>query len=631
MILIKMNKLNNKIAILITSVALITSGGCKKSFLDSDQLSQYSPETSLNSVAALRGALNGLGANVRQEYFGDSAPMLTESIFSDVAVEGTTDKSTPAQDLVSRITPDANLNSNDFNKIGWYWEQEFRGVRLANTIITNIDRPVYANDAEKNAILGAAYFYRAYHYYRLVHQFGDVPLNLKDIDAPKDNYYSTKREVILAKMKSDLEFAKASVADNVNKGDVTKGAVGHLLTKVNLALGKFDDAIAAATSVISGGPYALMTSRFGSTASDAAKNVVWDLHRMDNKALPANKEALFLVIDRETLQGFTESGSQLMRNTVPAWHFANVKTPSGATAITDAANAEIPLTRMYGRGIGRYRGTPYSTKYIWTDNTDYRHAKGMWMDMTDLVYNNPALKNSSNAADKALYGKPLLQYDQTNVAARFQNGALDTIRHWFGWPHYKVFINSTNALANDPYWTPPRGTNTDWYVFRLAETYLLRAEAYYWKGDLGLAMQDINVVRGRANATLLTDPSKVTIGTILDERARELYWEEPRKTELTRIAYIFAATGKPAYNGKTYALTAFSDNNFFYDRIMEKNDFYRNEVPTLQGVKFRIAPYHVLWPVPASAQRFNVNGRINQNKGYSGYENNVPALDTLPD
>jgi starch-binding outer membrane protein, SusD/RagB family len=44
MILMKMNKLNHKIAILMASAALITSGGCKKSFLDSDQLSQYSPE-----------------------------------------------------------------------------------------------------------------------------------------------------------------------------------------------------------------------------------------------------------------------------------------------------------------------------------------------------------------------------------------------------------------------------------------------------------------------------------------------------------------------------------------------------------------------------------------------------------
>lgn len=625
-----MKNINKKIAISCLSVLFLADMGCKKSFLDTDMLSTYQP-ISLNTPGAMRSALAGVSLVVRGEYFGDSAPMLTESIFSDVAVEGTTDKSTPAQDLVTRITPDANLNSDDYNKIGWYWTNLYRGIRQANTVITNIDVPKYASEAEKNAILGTAYFYRAYFYYRLVHQFGDIPVLLKDLDAPRTDFYSTKREVILARMKTDLEFAQTWVNDNVAKGEVTKGAVSHLLTKVNLALGKFDDALTSANNVINGGKYALMMNRFGSTAGDASKNVVWDLHRMDNKAIAANKEALFLVLDREAFRdlGATANGSQLMRNTVPAWHFANVKTPSGATAMVDAATAEIPLTRMYGRGIGRYRGTPYSTQYIWTDNTDYRHAKGMWMDMTDLVYNNPALKTSSNLADRALYGQPLQPYNSSNVAQRFQNGALDTIRHWFGWPHYKVFINSTNALAVDPYWNPPRGTNTDWYVFRLAETYLLRAEVYYWKGELALAMQDINEVRRRANATLLTDASKVTIGTILDERARELFWEESRKTELTRIAFIFALTGKAAYNGKTYNLATFSDNNFFYDRIMEKNDFYKNNVPTLQGVKYTIAPYHVLWPIPASAQRFNTTGHINQNKGYIGYESNVPAKDKI--
>ena len=624
-----MKKLNQNILVLLAFLSLITAAGCKKTYLDSEQLSSYAPEN-LNNVAAMRAALNGLGLATRREFFGDSAPMLTESIFSDVAVDGTTDKNTPAQDLISRITPDANLNSDDFTKIGWYWDNEFVAVRQANTIISNINLPTYASEAEKNQILGAAYFYRAYNYYRLVHQFGDVPLLLQDLENPKADFYSTKREVILAKMKSDLEFAQTWVLDGGNKGEATKGGVSHLLTKVNLALGKFDDAIASATNVIGGGKYGMMTGRFGSTASDLTKNVVWDLHRMDNKAISANREALFLVIDREAFAGFTPLGSQLMRNTVPAWHFANVKTPSGATAIVDLVTAEIPLTRMYGRGIGRYRGTPYSTKYIWTDNTDYRHAKGMWMEMTDLVYNNPALKTSTNAADRALYGQPLQMYSAADIKQRFTNGALDTIRHWFGWPHYKVFINSTNALALDPYWTPPRGTNTDWYVFRLAETYLLRAEAYYWKGDLALAMADINVVRSRANAALLTNASQITIGTILDERARELYWEEPRKTELTRIAYIFAQTGKAAYNGKTYTLANFSDNNFMYDRIMEKNDFYKNQVPTLQGVNYKIAPYHVLWPIPASAQRFNTEGRINQNKGYAGYELNKPPLDKLP-
>jgi hypothetical protein len=69
------------------------------------------------------------------------------------------------------------------------------------------------------------------------------------------------------------------------------------------------------------------------------------------------------------------------------------------------------------------RGTPYATKYIWTDNTDLRHAKGMWMDMTDLVYNQPTLKTT----DAAWYGKNLEQYTAANVNQRFLNGAKDTI------------------------------------------------------------------------------------------------------------------------------------------------------------------------------------------------------------
>jgi len=625
-----MNTTYKKIIPFVALAILLSANGCKKSKLDSELLSQLEPQTALTSVAAMKAAIAGIGANVRREFTGDMAPIVTESIFSEVAVDGTTDKTTQAQDMDTRVTPDANLDNPDFNRIGFYWTEGFRGVRMANTIITYIDNVTYKDEAERNAILSAAYFYRAYYYYRLVHQFGDVPLNLKDITAPKLDYYSTKREVILKKMQEDLLFAEKWLKDNVDRGDVTRGACSHLLTKVNLALGDFDAAITSANNVINSGTYSLMRNRFGSTASDATKNVVWDLHRMDNKAIPANREALFLTIDRETLAGATDLGSQVMRNCVPAWHFANLKTPSGITqAIVDGVNVEIPLTLMYGRGIGRYRGTAYSTKNIWTDNTDYRHAPGMWMNMTDLVYNNPALKSSTNPSEKALYGKPLVDVTPANVNNMFLNKGLDTIRHFFGWPHYKTFINSTNALAVDKYWTPPRGTNTDWYIFRLAETYLLRAEAYYWKGNLALAMADLNQVRSRANAALLTDASAINIGTILDERARELYYEEPRKTELTRIAYIFAQTGKSAYNGKTYTLAAFSDNNFFYDRIIEKNDFYRNKVPTVLGVNFKISPYHVLWPVPAAAQRFNTGGRINQNKGYTGYENNVPALDKI--
>ena len=45
---------------------------------------------------------------------------------------------------------------------------------------------------------------------------------------------------------------------------------------------------------------------------------------------------------------------------------------------------KISLVKKYGRGIGRCRGTAYSTQYIWDDPNDLRHAKGNWMNMEDF-------------------------------------------------------------------------------------------------------------------------------------------------------------------------------------------------------------------------------------------------------
>src|SRR3546814_5996115 len=112
-------------------------------------------------------------------------------------------------------------------------------------------------------------------------------------------------------------------------------------------------------------------------------------------------------------------------------------------------------------------------------------------------------------------------------------------------------------------------------------------------------------------------------GTILDERARELYWEEPRKTELNRISYIFAMTGKTAYNGKSYSMESFSENNFWYDRLMEKTEFYNQGVKTRHGDEYTMSPYHVLWPIPADAINTNKTVQINQNQDYTGYKKNV--------
>jgi len=320
-----------------------------------------------------------------------------------------------------------------------------------------------------------------------------------------------------------------------------------------------------------------------------------------------------MIIDRFGDGGFG-TGMTIMRQAVPFWG-TNINTPSGKKGTSDQLNVDFIQSNLYGRGIGRCRPSNYSQYEIWNDTADLRHHQGNWMTMEEILYNDGTLKTS---------GDP---YYLQPVRLRNSSGGLlctDTIRSYYGWPQYKIFIPDFEN-------SPMQGGHSDWYVFRIAETYLLRAEAYFWKGDLANAAADINSVKSRAGCkTSLITAADVNMGTILDERARELFFEEPRKTELTRIAYLFAGTGKPAENGKTYTVDRFSEDNYFYDRVMAKNNFYKNGIVTNHGDKYTMSPYHVLWPVPSSSIQANVGGHINQNKGYTGFETNVPPLTSIP-
>ncbi len=166
----------------------------------------------------------------------------------------------------------------------------------------------------------------------------------------------------------------------------------------------------------------------------------------------------------------------------------------------------------------------------------------------------------------------------------------DSIRLWFSWQHDKV------VFVPDPLQSTWDGGETPWYIYRSAEVYLLLAESYYWKNDLGLATLAIKEVRQCAGAAPLTD-GDVNIGEIFDERARKLYYEENRHIELLRGAYIYAKTRKPCeiFGGGVYDLN-------------------------------RISVHHILWPVPANAINTNIKGVINQNVGYPGTEKNKTPL-----
>lgn len=91
---------------------------------------------------------------------------------------------------------------------------------------------------------------------------------------------------------------------------------------------------------------------------------------------------------------------------------------------------------------------------------------------------------------------------------------------------------------------------------------------------------------------------------------------------------MFAET-ENTYKGKTYSLLNFSDDNFWYDWIMDHTEFFNKGVKTIAGDEFTMSSYHVLWPIPQYVIDSNSQGIINQNKGYVGYGNNIPSLEEI--
>jgi|GEM_PF-54104 len=645
-----MKNMKHKIFLSIALGGLMLTG-CSDNFLSPDPLSFFTTDNVLVSEEGFKASLTSCASLVRDEYYDHMAPILAEMVFSDIAVMGSEGANIPV-DLEKDVQPTGNLDKDI--KIRTNWDNWWKIISRVNYIIDGA-KEVNMNEDTRRTILGQCYFYRSYAYYRLALQFGDVPLVLEAIKSPRLDFYSFTSESILKCMKEELAQYVEYIPETTDYGTPNRAAGYHLLTKLCLATSDFDGAISNAGKIINDGKHKLMTERFGTLAgagtvgddafksavdrgyralaigTDTPLDVIFDLHYHANKSIPANTETIYTVVDRGPSDG---SDAQLdgakgqiatMRNYLPKWgDGGKIRTPDGASGMADNVNANRQVIvdgvyyytidgqgngsqyRQVGRGIGSLRASNLYNYDLWTEaagnkgDTDLRHKQPNWWVMTDMVYNN------TGAGD--WYGR--------NVQPGSLANPKDSIRIYYPFPNKFIVPETRNGQQN--------GKHSDWYVFRLAETYLLRAEAYWWKGEIGPATADVNAVRTRAHAAPLVT---VGIDEILDERARELHGEEPRKTELARMSQIFVATGK-AYDGKTYSKANFTTDNFFYDRVIKCNNFYKYNIPNKgpdgnDGDKYTIRPYHIYWPIPFEAVESNRLGHINQTPGYHGSDTNV--------
>lgn len=106
-------------------------------------------------------------------------------------------------------------------------------------------------------------------------------------------------------------------------------------------------------------------------------------------------------------------------------------------------------------------------------------------------------------------------------------------------------VTSTGAPGSDQTFA-----DTDYPMFRLADAYLMYAEAFLrgGGGDQATALGYVNALRARAGAPAIT-AGQLTLDFVLDERARELYWEGHRRTDLVRYGVFTGGTRLWTYKG----------------------------------------------------------------------------------
>jgi len=123
---------------------------------------------------------------------------------------------------------------------------------------------------------------------------------------------------------------------------------------------------------------------------------------------------------------------------------------------------------------------------------------------------------------------------QTDIPAASSSGD-------YGIGVYKFTARNVNGSLPTNY--NPAFACTDFPVFRLADAYMMRAEANFRLGSTTAALADINYIRDRAfkggdfgstptNTYRLTS---ITLDDILKERGREFYYEAQRRTDLIRF------------------------------------------------------------------------------------------------
>ena len=452
------------------------------------------------------------------------------------------------------------------------WDEMYRGINTCNAVIDRSAAVTGVSDATKKLRVAEVKFLRAHYYYILLQQYGPLDLKLSETLAPTKESKRNSEAEVYAQIIKDCNEAIVDLenkAHSTDYGRATKASAEALLAKVylakaygpNKAADDFQKAADLCTNLITKYSFRLL--------DDFAA-----VHDENNQQ---NAEVVFAVqyttdqITNATNVGGEGGGGNNLHL------FFGMQYDTQAGMIRDV---------FYGRPFKRLRPTSFLLNTIFADRVNDSRYKKSFRDTWKS--NNPGSFNTSfdNSKARVTFASgdttifiPGYEMSKEERATKPYQVLVPSAYNEALFPTLQKFFDTKRSDR-----TEPRGSR-DHFVWRLADIYLMRAEANLQLGKIAESVADVNMVRERAAFPDKKDAMRITANQltfdfIVDERARELAGEQTRWLDLKRWGILV-------------------------DRVKKNN-------PQASAV----AEKHYLRPIPQTQIDRTAGGTFAQNPGY---------------
>ena len=514
--------------ILIIGLTGVLMAGCSKDTLDENPPNILAGETIFQDLPGFEAAINGL-YNIARHGRWQSEKI--ENALN--GVDNMCSNYRRSDIFWNWGASNSPSNSDLLQTYQWLYEI----INASNTIIFYSDNPDInwtggsnTPDQNKNQVIAEARALRGWAYRRLAYSWGDVPLTLELETKVKTDWERTPVLQVRKQIIKDYLFAQQYIpTEGTLSGRMTKGAVQTLLAEMYLTLNKPDSALYWCNQVIGNPAYKLVTARYGVKKTDPQGSPYGDMFKEGNmNREQGNTEALW-VFQFTLNSAIDEQGHEMSRAAVGNYNLITI-------------GGKRPLQYTLERGG---RGKAYFGPTQWYINSyEPQDERGKNYILRKYYILSNATTNAPYPADVLPagynYGDTIKLDWSTPISPSYNSKP--------NWPHNR------KCEGADPNNMQADFAPTDQVYIRLADTYLLKAEAELKLNLPADAALTINVIRARSKATLITG-SQVNLDFILDERSRELFAEEERRGTLLRTHKWFERTQLyNKYGGEKIAL-----------------------------------------------------------------------------